>query len=430
MRHLIGAALAAGLIWASAPAIAQQPIPSPPSAETGATPEQLLDALIRHSRHVATLSDVGLAGEGGAFLKTLGGASQFVLIGESHGNEGVAKFATAYWRDLNALGFNYAVIETDPWIAEAAERELRAGGVDAWAKFSSARGGAMAAPFLAWAPEAALAADIVTRSKARGAPALWGVDQVFIGAAPWMMREIAERAHTPAARAAAAKLVSGTVNPMTWFTQVDPQALVALRATLTDRRDADYARLVDAMIPSQRIYRPFTGGGGEAFVANTERERIFRRLFAEHYARAEAADRAPPRVMAKLGANHVFRGAAINTQIQGFGGFVTEFATQRGTEALTILALCGKGGGEANLSGQSTPCADDDFHKMWTFLHPHVDPQAVTIFDLRTWRLRPRRWASLPADVQRIIGSYDVLVFAPATSGSPLLQGVAPLAQQ
>ena len=44
------------------------------------------------------------------------------FIGETHGNAGVAQFVEAYWRDLNAIGFNYAAIEVDPWVAEAMER--------------------------------------------------------------------------------------------------------------------------------------------------------------------------------------------------------------------------------------------------------------------------------------------------------------------
>jgi hypothetical protein len=39
-------------------------------------------------------------------LRALGRASHFVVIGEVHGNRGIAEFAEAYWRDLNASGFD------------------------------------------------------------------------------------------------------------------------------------------------------------------------------------------------------------------------------------------------------------------------------------------------------------------------------------
>lgn len=423
--RLCAALVAAVAVLTPVPMAAQEDIPSPPPAVEGATPQAVLEALAVHSRHTATIVDGDLRGEGADFLRTLGGQSQFVILGESHGAAGVLHFATAYWRTLNALGFNYAVVETDPWVARAAERELRAGGVDGWARFLGARGGTVAAPFLTWAPEAAYTNEIVTRSQARRAPVLWGIDQVFIGAAPWLMREIADKADAPAARSMAAALLGDAADPMTWLQRADTQKLEDLRRALDRRRDADFAALVGAMIESQRIYRPFTGGGGEMYVANTTREHLFRRLFVDYYARAEAADRAPPRVMMKLGATHGFRGAALYTQVQGFGGFVSEFAGLRGARALTVLTLCGRGGHEGNFQGGSTPCIEGDFHKSWQFLHAHVDPAAVTIFDLRTWRLRPRRWAHLPADVQRAIASYDLLVFAPATPGMTFLPGLA-----
>jgi hypothetical protein len=48
----------------------------------------------------------------------------------------------------------------------------------------------------------------------------------------------------------------------------------------------------------------------------------------------------------------------------------------------------------------------------------------VTIFDLRSWRLRPRRWNTLPFDVQQAVLSFDVVVFVPATPGATLLPGL------
>jgi hypothetical protein len=43
------------------------------------------------------------------------------------------------------------------------------------------------------------------------------------------------------------------------------------------------------------------------------------------------------------------------------------------------------------------------------------------MFDLRSWRLRPRRLQQLPAEVQRMVGSYDLLVFVPASPAASVL---------
>lgn len=399
-----------------------QEVRSLPPAPQGATPEQLLDILVRHSRHTARIENGRLTGDGAGFLRALGQNSQFVILGEQHGNAGIAEFATVYWRDLNELGYNYAVSESDPWVTRAMERELRAGGSEAWRAYLANNGAATGAPFYPWQSEVAWVNEVVTRSNARRAPALWGVDQVFIGAAPYLMRDIAQNARSPEARALAERLLQNSEGNLNWFAQVEPAQLEQLRTHLNGRRDRDFAALADAMIVSRRIYAPFTGGGGEAYLANDEREHLMRSLFLENYARAEAADRTPPRVMMKLGASHAYRGAS-TTAVQGFGGFVTEFATEHGAQATTILVLCPREGQAASYAGPPVSCVNDDYARNWSFIEPYLEPNAITVFDLRTWRLRARRWNMLPADVQRAIFSFDVLVFVAPAPGAELFEG-------
>ena len=421
MKLQMSAIALACLALAPLPAGGQAIAPPPPAAQ-GATPEQLLEALILHSRHSARLENGRLTGEGAGFLRDLGQNSQFVLVGEQHGVAGIAQFATAYWRDLSPLGYNYAVSETDPWVTAALERELRAGGIPAWTRFMSEHGGAVAAPFYNWVEETEWVDEVVRTSRAREAPRIWGVDQVFIGAAAWQMRDLAAHARSAEARALAAQMLEGSED-VTWFSSLDRARLEALRAALSGRRDARYAQMVDAMILSHRIYQPFTGGGGEAYLANIERENLMRRLFLENYNRALEADGAPPRVMFKMGGSHMFRGAS-TTQIQAFGGFVTEFAAAQGAQATTILALCAPGGMQSSAFAPPADCTNDGYRRNWAFIDQYVDPTAVTIFDLRAWRLRPRRWEGLPFNVQQAILSYDVLVIVPAGPGAALLPGL------
>lgn len=418
MKHLIVAAVAAAL----APmAYAQTEITPPPSVQLadGVPASTLLPALVEHSSRTARLENGRLTGEGADFLRALGAEAQFVLIGEEHGNEAIAEFATAYWRDLNQAGFNYMAIETDPWIAAALERELRAGGIPAWTRFAEANGGAIAAPFVTWAPEARLVAAVTETSRARRYPALWGLDQVFITSASLGLREIAASASTREARAAAATLAAqAEADRMSWLPRGDAQPLLNLRALLNGRRDADEAATVDAILLSQRIYRPFTGGGGEAYLANEERETLMKQLFLENYRAAERVDGVPPRVMFKFGMGHMFRGASL-THVQGLGGFVTEFGHITGGDALAVAAVCGPGGFVGTLDRPSIAC-DENFAETYGFLG-EVARDQLTIIDLRVWRLRPGRWAHLPAETRQLIDSFDVLVIVPGGAGSSFL---------
>lgn len=417
------AASVAALALATGIAFAEPPTPPPPAPQ-GAASESLLPPLIEHSRSTARLENGRLTGAGGDLLRRLGEESQFVVIGEEHGNAGIAQFVEAYWRDLSANGFNYAAIETDPWVAEAMQRELRAGDAATWAAFIEPRGGAVMAPFFSWAPEAELANTIVDTSRARREPALWGLDQVFIGAAPWLLGEIAENARDTEARALAASLAEQARGNLSWLGQAETAPLEALRARLMHRRDARYAELVDAMIQSQRIYRPFTSDSGEAWFANVERETLMKRNFLAHYRAAERADDAPPRVMLKFGGYHAYRGAT-PTMAQGLGGFVNEFAVQNGGSSLSIYTVCGPGSATAGFAGPPTPC-EEGFNQTWSFLAPYVSADEITVFDLRTWKLRPRRWEHLPADARQLISSFDVLVVIPNAPASEFLPGVTP----
>lgn len=417
------AASLAALALATGIAFAEPPTPPPPAPQ-GAEPQTLLPALIEHSRSTARLENGRLTGAGADLLRTLGAESQFVAIGEEHGNAGIAQFAEAYWRDLNAIGFNYAAIEVDPWVAEAMQRELRAGDSAAWARFIEPRGGAVVAPFFSWDAEAQFADAIVDTSRARREPALWGLDQVFLGAAPWLLTEIATNARDPEARAMAAQLAEEARGNLSWLGQSEAAPLEALRARLTHRRDARYADLMDAMIQSQRIYRPFSGGDGEAWFANVERETLMKQNFLAHYRAAERADGAPPRVLLKFGGYHIYRGAT-PTMAQGLGGFVNEFAVQNNARSLSIYAACGPGSATAGFAGPPTPC-DEGFAETWSFLAPYVSADEITVFDLRAWKLRPRRWAHLPADARQLIASFDLLVIIPNARASEFLPGVTP----
>jgi hypothetical protein len=415
---------AGALLWTTF-ALADPPAPPPPAPE-GATRDELLRALIEHSRLGVTLDERRLAGPGAERLARLAADAQFVLMGESHGSEGVADFATAVWALLRPLGYTHAAIETDPWVAERLEQTLRAEGLDAWARFLGERGGAAAAPFVTWAPEVRLAQAIIASAPQASGPSLWGLDQVFIGSAGWLLQEVAVGASAPRARGLAEALATqATEGGLNGLASLETARLAALRDALSAEVDSDWRDLVEAMVLSQEIYRPFTGGAGEAYLANDARERLMRRLFIKYYERAAAAGQ-PPRVLLKFGANHMYRGAS-PVQVQGLGGFVSEFAAARGAGSLSLLVLCGPGGQSGDLSGRASDCGEELAKGDWGFLLPYVESGSPTLFDLRSWRLRPGRFKHLPAEVQRAVGSFDFLVFVPGAA-SAFLPGVAPLA--
>lgn len=405
------AVTAAPTVW---PGLLPEP-PSPPAAAPGTPAPELLQVLLRHSRLLLPLEGGRPAGEGGARWRQLAAASSHVVFGEQHGNVGIARLAQALWADVAAAGWRHAALEIDPFVATALQRELRRGGLAGWAGFLAARGGPTAVPFVGWHDEAALAAAV---------PQIWGLDQVFIGSAPWLLRDLRvapDHGLPAAARATVAGLAAESAAQPDWLGRVDPARLHAAVATLPTASPA--RRLLDALHRSAVIYGPFTADGrGEATTANARREQAMKLAFVAAHARARASDGRPPRVFVKVGAYHAMRGAT-PTGVQGLGGFVTEFAAARGEAVLTLMVLCGPGSRAAVHGGEPQPCdgpVQDGGD--WQFLRPHLDEQHATVFDLRTWRLRPRRLQGLPAEVQRVAGSFDLLVFVPAAPAAEPLR--------
>jgi hypothetical protein len=416
--------LAASIV---APAAAMEPPSSPPPAPQAATRDDLLRALVEHSRFLASLDGGRLAGPGAEHVQRLATASQFVLMGESHGNEGVADFATALWRLLHPLGFGHAAVETDPWVAERLSQQLREGGLEAWADYAVARGGAPAAPFFTWTAEARFALAVIDNTRDSTQPALWGLDQVFMGSAAWLLQELAMAAHSSQARAIAAELAkSMSAGGLSGLMLIGPERLAELRSALSTPADQGWRDFADALLLSQEIYRPFTGGPGEVTLANDQRERLMRRQFVDYYGRAERDGGKSPRVLLKFGANHLYRGAS-PVQVQALGGFVSELAAAGGGESLALLVLCGPGGKAGDLSGRSSDCGEELANGDWSFLLPYLDAKSPTLFDLRTWRLRPGRIGHLPVEVQRAVGSFDLLVFVPGGAAAAFLPGISPL---
>ncbi|HMQ08667.1 MAG TPA: hypothetical protein PKC30_15310 [Saprospiraceae bacterium] len=404
---------------------AQTMTPAPksiPGLKPGNDPSFVLNHLLEYSSYSTQMQDGRLEGEGADFLKALARESQFVLVGEEHGHSGTAKFTTALWHLLHETAdFEFAAFEIDRWVAETMEKEIRAGGLNAWTQFLNQCGGANTVPFFDWKEEVELADAIVKSSKVNGFPAIWGIEQVYIEAFEWQLLYIAKGAQNVEARQLAAYCAEEASKSRKWIvSNIDQFAQLA--ELLNNPIDSTFANMANAMTKSAQIYKPFIVGEGEYFLANHIREQMIRRNFLEYYRAAEKATMKPPRVMMKYGAYHLYRGAT-PTNVQGLGGFMTEFSVVTGVGGtLAMLVITDEEGAVTTFEDKSYD-AKDWFIKNWGFLTPLLKSGDIGVFDLRAWRMRPNRWAHLPESTRLAINSYDILIVAPG-SGSTLLPGL------
>lgn len=373
--------------------------------------KQKFQETLSQSRMTLDVKGGKLVGPGADALRARMAASQFVLIGEEHGVATIADTVRAMVPDLAQAGYRYFAIETDPYIAARLEAKLRAGGTKDVAKFLNEDGNRFAIPFYNWSAEAALA-DAAVKANANSKPALWGLDQVFIGASVALFNDIATQASNAEAKAMAAALAGRAKGNLEFLGKIDIGELKTLRTLLGADQDRPLAQLVDDMILSVRIYQPFVGvtTGLSGYAANFERETLMQRTFLQRYREAGG-----PKVFFKFGSNHMMRGLS-STHVPSLGNFVADLAASEGKRAFHLLVLCGPGTKSGDLMGNSGPCSID-LAKDLPDLVSQVDAKQLTLFDLASWKDKPRRWAHLSEDVRAMIWAFDAVLFVP--NGTP-----------
>jgi hypothetical protein len=418
LRHVLPALFG---LWSTLGFAALPDPPQAPPAPPGVSGAALLPELAAATARPATLDERGLHGPGAEFLRELIRDARYVMLGEDHGSSGIARFATALWQELQPRGFGVAAIEVDPWTAAWIESSLRDGGIDALRTAIVEGRGALGVPFYAWQPEAEFAAAVVER--APPGRALWGLDQVFLGAAAPLLQTVAAEARSSAARTLAAELAAKAAADPYFLPRVGTAELPRLRTLLHPRDDRALLERVDAMVESGAIYDAFTGGKRDPYPANLQREALMKRAFRAELAAARARG-SDPRVFFKFGGNHLARGLS-TTLVPSLGNDVAAEADARGERTVHVLAICGPGGSIATFSGAPQPC-EQGLNRMFGTDWKHLVVGPVSVIDLRVWRQRPSRWEHFPSIGRRWIEAYDAMVIVSGTPASTLLPGVDP----
>lgn len=387
-----------------------------PAIAADPTPEELkqkFQETLSQSKLEVTVSGGKLSGPGAQFLNAHAASAQFVMLGEEHGVATIADTVRQWFPDLARLGYRHLAVEADPYMTAKLEAALRSGGSKAVAKMLSVDEAKFALPFYNWVSEAELA-NAVVKANPASSPALWGLDQVFIGAYGLLLRDIASGANSADARSLASSLADQARGDLAFLSKTDLAQFEKLRSLLNDERDASFAKLVDDMILSAKIYAPFIGKPGlSVHVANTERENYMKRRFQSLY---EQAGR--PKVAFKFGSYHMSRGLS-GTHVLSLASFVTDTALMQGAKSFNVLLLCGPGTKAAQFQGTPADC-EMSVAKDFPDLVGLVDSKQPTLFDLAPWKDKPRRWEHLSADVQSLVWAYDAILFIP--NGKPAEQ--------
>lgn len=362
------------------------------------------------SRHVVEVRDGSLKGAGGLLLQPRAASADFVLIGEEHGVATIADTVRFFFSDIAPSGYRHFAIETDPYMAARLEAQLRAGGLKGLAAFLGRDEARFSLPFYSWSAEAQLAESVVRRG-AGSEPVLWGLDQVFIGAAGLLLRDVASQSKLPEAKSLAGLLADQAKGDLQFLGKVDLKQLKSLKDLLAGGGEASLAQMINDMILSAGIYAPFVGKDGiSVYQANLQREQLMKSTFMHRY-----QNNGRPKVVFKFGANHLTRGLS-PVNVPSLSSFVHEFALTEGKKVFSLLILCGPGTKAGGFQGEVGPC-EMDVTKEIPEISAHLDPKRPTLFDLAGWKDRPKRWEHLSEAMRRLLWGYDAVMIVP--NGKP-----------
>lgn len=368
-----------------------------------------------------------LTGEGAELIQSQLPEAQFILVGEDHGFADPPEIALALAREAAKHGVSRHVIETGPITARQIEALLRDGGPDDIRTLISHQ--PLAVPFLNMS-EDALLADFFADAAPAGEPALWGVDQEFIGSALLHLQTLNSLAQTPEQAAIASDLLQ---KERAAFATGDMSQVLLVSWSPEEFRalDAEFAgipgatSIISALQVSAGIYQSYMSGAN--YASNADRIRLMRNQFLDAY-RADSGT--PPRALFKFGATHLGRGT---TPMNMFDlGSLTEGVAAANNLSVLRIAII-------PLSGRQTitnPSADELFQEVdyrsetveallmaAGIAESDLASGAYSVIALDTLRrqLEQQTIDTLPEEAKFILLGYDFLVTTPdARPATPL----------
>ncbi len=405
LRRLAGLSLLA--LVASQPAPAQELVA-----------DSTLLARLLHENHLSfTPAGQDFTGAGWDKLRSEVSRSQFVLVGEMHGTTQIPQFTAALAQVLRPTFF---VAEISRYEAQDLRRlTAQPGPPRAYLAQHP-----FALSFYSWPAEFALARQLQAQQVQ-----VLGIDQVSCFAAGRVLDRLAEQARRPATRAAihrqavatqaADRAIMATDGSKLAMFQQPAAALDRLQG-LVRHESAAVRQLAADYAASCAIYHAqVTHTGGHPERVSLLKRNLLRELLAHQL----PAGKPLPRLLVKLGDEHLARGLSYS----GFfdvGNLLVNLADVQNQASLHILIM-GKRGA---FSGGFDP---DDLAKNvvpyspteLAWLKPAYDQtgQSWSLFDLRPARqaLMQRQLHLADQPLERAILGYDYLVIIPETTANP-----------
>jgi hypothetical protein len=356
-------------------------------------------------------------------------SAQFFLIGEEHGIAENPRLAAQLFATLVADGYEKLVIEVSPPMAAILETAVASDGIEGLRALYATPGGEPA--FFGMREEAELLAT-VHAALPDTADVFWGVDYEVAGDRR-LLRQLYEMerpasSNQPldvllAASDAAWSQYGETGNPLYIFSFSGDPALVTAVIDAWPGANEDAARILETLRTTLEINQLWVQGS--RWESNARRAANFRSNFLNYW-HAAKRDGEAPRVMTKLGSNHLVRGRNM-TGTFDLGTLLPEIAAAEGGRSFSLMVLPGTGSMTAVLNPStwtySPQPAKDNYGKGIEALTDAAYSDAFTLINLTA--LRPivgSRTDKFGADVARVVHGFDMLLIMSGSTASSELE--------
>ncbi|MDO1560441.1 hypothetical protein Q0812_13485 [Brevundimonas sp. 2R-24] len=431
-RRSLFAGLAGGsLALTAGGSQAQEPAPAPPAPQPAAPPAVLgrLTAAAEANRLRLDHNDGAFSGPAWDALLSEARAAKHFLLGEEHGIAENARLAGQLFEALGGDGYDHAVIETSPPMADALD-EAAKGGLDGLRAFF-AQPGSFAAFFTMREEAEWLATARASRPGVR--QVLWGLDYEM-GADRRLIGQLEEMPKPPAAQTALETLKRASAESWAQFEQTrnpqfiygfsgDPALVQAVQASWPDAPEAAQV-ILTTLERTFVINRDF--GAGQNWRSNQTRNDL-NRANLRRYWRAAQAEGRRPKLFFKFGASHMVRGVS-HTETFDLGTMVAEMADMDEGRAFHLLVLPGQGARTAVFNPSAFTYEPSEPRGDYAGpLGPLVRaawPDAMTLIDLRPLRplLSAAQARRVERDLARTVHGFDaVLVMSGSTPSQNLV---------
>jgi len=369
------------------------------------------------------------SGPGWDRLLQEGLAAQFFLIGEEHGIAENPKLVAQLFTALTKAGYSKLAIEISPPMAKALDTAILDNGLEGLRSLFGRPGGEPA--FFGMAEEAEMLAT-VRAAVAHDTQAFWGLDYEVAGDRT-LLRILESKGKPDAARKALTSLTAASEQSWAQYRDTggpqfifsfsgDPELVRAVKDAWPER-DEESDWILNTLEETLEINRLWINGQG--WESNHRRAALIRSNFLRYWRQANQGE-AGPKIMAKLGANHIVRGRNM-TQTFDLGSLLPELAAIESGRSFAVMVVPGNDSLTAVLNPSTWTFAPDKpkdgYNREIEPLTQAAFADAFTLINLAPIRgmLASRAKLASP-ELLRVVYGFDMLLVMSGSTASSEFQ--------